>query len=218
MTTVTTVTTRLTPAIIRRPGPRAPDRDATGTSACGQLRHQRTLAAAIRAPMSHGCVSRRMSVRPLRALLPHLPLRPRLPRLRPLGQLRRCHNDAHRTTSLPQRRSYRHPSCSGPRSRQHHDGAQRQDRRLTPRERPHVPSLLLWPERTNSIRNASRCGRTARQRPAGTMADMVQERLSPAITVERSVRRETAEADGAQLAGRPWISATLGRAGSSPVS
>src|SRR5579872_2036974 len=40
-----------------------------------------------------------------------MPPRHHLPRLRRLGQLRRCHNDAHRTTSLPQRRSYRHRSC-----------------------------------------------------------------------------------------------------------
>src|SRR5579859_2245789 len=57
-------------------------------------------------PMGHGCVSYEVSARPLWALLPRLPPRHRLTRLRLLGQLRRCHNDAHLTTSLPQRRSY----------------------------------------------------------------------------------------------------------------
>jgi hypothetical protein len=45
----------------------------------------------------------------LRTLLPSLPPRHHLTRLRRLTQRRRCHNDAHPATSLPQRRRYRHP-------------------------------------------------------------------------------------------------------------
>src|SRR5579859_5533565 len=41
------------------------------------------------------------------ALLPHAPLRSHLTRLGRAAQLRCCHNDAHPTTTLPQRRSWR---------------------------------------------------------------------------------------------------------------
>jgi hypothetical protein len=45
----------------------------------------------------------------LRPLLRRLTLWHHLTRLRRLTQRHRCRNDAHPTTSLPQRRGYRHP-------------------------------------------------------------------------------------------------------------
>jgi len=52
---------------------------------------------------------------PQRALLPRLPAGYHLTRLRRPAQRRRCHNDAHLTTWLSQRRRYRRPA--GPRRR-----------------------------------------------------------------------------------------------------